>query len=232
MSDKFGITTVTIMNHWHFFWPCLFLQFIEFIKLYEFFQSHFGIQSLVKYSVLLCIVCVLKLYLSFCVIFSWNDTSLFFSLQSRKGKITQCLSLWEIPLQIKKANKCMWRIDEQWICRECLQRLQGWVPSWWWHSRPLEQKHLDDKTQSQSNCIHPPQVFVGGDFPSLHPLISHLNLWSESQKREGGSGARLYQTSPYLQLYTPSHSKGLIINFICKLPLQSASADNCPLIYK
>lgn len=41
----------------------------------------------------------------------------------------------------------MWWIDEQWICWEHLQGVQGWVASWW-HSLTLRQKHLDDKTQS------------------------------------------------------------------------------------
>lgn len=39
-------------------------------------------------------------------------------------------------------------------------------------------------------------------------------------------------TSPYLQLFSPTHSKGLIIIFISQLPLQSSPIDSCPLIYK
>lgn len=45
-------------------------------------------------------------------------------------------------------------------------------------------------------------------------------------------GPKTLSASPYLQLYSLTHSEELIIILISRLPLQSAPIDSCTLIYK
>lgn len=72
------------------------------------------------------------------------------------------------------------------------------------HSRTLGQKHLDNKIQSKSNCIHPPQVLLEAiDFLHTHEFI--ISIFAASGKKEEGEHARLYQP-PLTCRFTHMHT--------------------------